>query len=83
MRIQEFSPSTSLLLHRASQLFLGIPPFISDPGSGYLCLLHTYITKEGHGYRLHAWISGKNFDPKFYSNTFMTFYYYQTKPIVI
>ena len=31
------SPSTSILLHWARQQFLGIPPFISDPGN--LCLL--------------------------------------------
>ena len=33
-----FSPSTSsLLLHRTRHLFLGIPPFTSNPGN--LCLL--------------------------------------------
>ena len=39
MRIQEFSPSTPLLLHWARQLFLGIPPFISDPGN-YLSTIY-------------------------------------------
>ena len=40
MRIQEFSPYTSLLLHWARHLLLGILPFISDPGKIFVFLLN-------------------------------------------
>ena len=76
MKIQEYFlssfPLFHLLLHWARQLFLGIPPFISDPGSHCLFLYLLLYTCVGGPLLLHleghrgavsglvCWVSGSD-----------------------